>query len=536
MSNEFYLNNPNLKRAGVNISFTEDEVKEYIKCAKDPEYFARTYVKIVNVDQGLVPFNMWDFQARMLNTFAENRFTICKLPRQTGKSTTSISYILWRILFHDNQNVAILANKGALARDLLAKLQLAYEYLPKWIQQGVVIWNKGNIELENGSKVVAAATSSSAIRGGSYNLIFLDEFAFVQRNLADQFFASVYPTISSGKTTQVIIVSTPNGLNHFYKLWIDAIEKRSEYVPIEVHWSDVPGRDEKWKEQTIRNTSEAQFRQEFETEFLGSTATLIHPVKLRSLAFINPQKDQIGLDVYELPQKNHTYIMTADTAEGVGGDSSAISVIDVTQLPYKQVAKYRSNEIPVLLFPEIIYKCARSYNNAYVLVEINSVGQQVVQSLWADYEYENVITTIVKNKNMRMGGGFGQQRQALGVKTTKQTKRIGCANLKTLIEHDRLIVQDYDTINEFSTFSEKNGTYQAEEGNHDDLVMTLVLFGWLVNQSYFKDLANNDVRKHLANEAQLEVNENMIPVGFMDDGQEEGPQSIEQYDRASSHF
>ena len=302
---ETYLGNPLLKAPGVQIDFTKEQIEEYVKCAKDAKYFIETYIKIVNVDKGLVSFNLYDFQEKMVDTFVNNRFTICKLPRQSGKSTTVVGYMLWNILFNDNQNCAILANKGQLARELLGKIQLSYENLPKWLQQGVITWNKGNIELENGSKAVAASTSSSAIRGGSYNLIFLDEFAFVGMNLAEEFFASVYPTISSGTTSKIIIVSTPNGLNHFYKMWTDAMEQRSNYIPIEVHWRDVPGRDDKWREETIKNTSEDQFRQEFECEFIGSVNTLIAPTKLRSLAFTEFKKEEWGLDYLEPPQKNH---------------------------------------------------------------------------------------------------------------------------------------------------------------------------------------------------------------------------------------
>jgi hypothetical protein len=512
-----YLGNPNLKAAGVIHHYTKEEVDEYIKCAKDVEYFARNYIRIVNVDQGLIPFRMWDFQAKMLHTFANNRFSICKLPRQVGKSTTSVAYILWLILFTDQQNVAILANKGALARDLLAKLQLAYEYLPKFLQQGVVTWNKGNIELENGSKVVAAATSSSAIRGGSYNLIFLDEFAFVQRNLADQFFASTYPTISSGTTTKIIIVSTPNGMNHFFKMWVDATEGRSEYKPIEIHWSDVPGRDENWRKQTIANTSEEQFRQEFECEFIGSSHTLIHPLKLRQMAWVKPVKDKFNLDIYKAPDPRRLYICVFDVSEGVGSDYSALSMFDVTEFPYRQVAKYRSREITPLMFPDVIYRFCKMYNNAWVLGETNNIGQQVVNSLFMDLEYENVIATFSKNKNIKVGGGFSS-RSAFGIRTTKSVKKIGCSNLKTIVEGDKLLITDFDTIEELTTFVETKDTYKAEEGSHDDLAMTLVLFGWLVTQPYFKDLTNSDVRRSLAQENMKEVHDDLLPAGFLDDG------------------
>jgi len=517
MTVKTYLGNPNLKAAGVIHQYTLDEVEEYMKCAKDVEYFARKYIKIVNVDFGLMPFNMWDFQAKMLKTFQENRFSICKLPRQVGKSTTSIAYILHLILFTDQQNVAILANKGALARDLLAKLQLAYEYLPKWLQQGVVTWNKGNIELENGSKVLAAATSSSAIRGGSFNLIFLDEFAFVQRNLADAFFASTYPTISSGKTTKIIIVSTPNGMNHFFKMWTDATEGRSEYVPIEILWNDVPGRDEEWKKQTIANTSEEQFRQEFECEFIGSTSTLIHPMKLRELAWNTPTKDKFGLDYYEAPDPRKLYVCVFDVSEGVGGDYSALSIFDVTQMPYRQVAKYRSKEISPLMFPDVIYRFARWYNNAYVLGETNNIGQQVVNSLFMDLEYENVVATYTKNKNIKVGGGFST-RSAFGIRTTKSVKKIGCSNLKTIVESNKLLINDFETIEELATFVEDKDTYKAEEGCHDDLAMTLVLFGWLITQPYFKDLTNSDIRRNLAQETMKDVHDDLLPAGFFDDG------------------
>jgi hypothetical protein len=533
MAVKTYLGNPNLKAAGVVHQYTKEQVEEYIKCAGDVEYFARSYIKIVNVDYGLMPFNMWDFQAKMLKTFQNNRFSICKLPRQVGKSTTSIAYILHLVLFTDQQNVAILANKGALARDLLAKLQLAYEYLPKWLQQGVVTWNKGNIELENGSKVLAAATSSSAIRGGSFNLIFLDEFAFVQRNLADAFFASTYPTISSGKTTKIIIVSTPNGMNHFFKMWTDATEGRSEYVPIEIMWNDVPGRDEEWKKQTIANTSEEQFRQEFETEFIGSSHTLIHPMKLREMAWTTPNKDKFGLDYYELPDPRKIYIGVFDVSEGVGGDYSALSIFDVTQHPYRQVAKYRSKEISPLMFPDVIYRFARWYNNAYVLGETNNIGQQVVQSLFMDLEYENVIATFTKNKSIKVGGGFNT-RSAFGVRTTKSVKKIGCSNLKTIIESNKLLITDFDTIEELTNFVEVKDTYRAEEGGHDDLAMTLVLFGWLVTQSYFKDLTNSDIRRNLANETMKDVHDDLLPVGFIDDGG--ATQSMESSNQDDSGF
>ena len=516
-----YLGNDRLKRVGVEISYTAEQVEEILKCQEDPVYFIRNYVQIVNVDQGLVPFDMWPFQQEMVKSFHENRFNIAKMPRQCGKTTTSVGYMLWCVLFNEEYTVGILANKGALAREILGRLQKAYEYLPLWLQQGIVIWNKGNIELENGSKVFAYATSASGVRGGSYNLIFLDEFAFVQHNMALDFFQSTYPVISSGQTTKVIIVSTPNGLNLFYKMWVDAEEGRSLYKPLEIHWSDVPGRDEKWKNETIRNTSEEQFRVEFETEFVGSSATLISGVKLRSLAFRNPVRIDDGLDIYEEPKKGHLYIASVDCAEGVNLDYSAVNVVDVTETPYRQVAKYRSNQLPLMFFPTIIYKIGTMYNEAYALIETNNIGQQVVDTLHYDLEYENIYKLDHHHiKGQTISGGF-KRNSNFGIKTTKSVKKIGCANLKTLVENDKLIINDFDTIAELNTFARFRDSYAAEEGNHDDLVMGLVLFGWLTAQQMFKDETDVDVRKQLLKEQNMLIDEELTPVGVFDDGRKE---------------
>ena len=520
MASETYLGNPNLKNVGQNVEWTEETLQEYVKCKDDPLYFVENYVKIIHVDQGLVPFEMYPYQREMIHKFKENRFVICKMPRQTGKSTTIIAFLLHYLLFNESVNIAMLANKGATARELLSRLQLAYEHLPKWLQQGVVIWNKGNIEVENGSKVVAAATSSSAVRGSSFNIIFLDEFAHVPQNIAESFFTSVYPTISSGESTKVLIVSTPLGLNMFYKMWIEAEEGRSDYVPIEVHWSEMPGRDGKWKEETIRNTSEVQFTQEFECEFVGSTYTLIAPSKLRTMVFKSPVHSANNLDVYEQPKKNRTYALVADTAQGKGVDYSAFSVFDVSEMPYKQVAVYRDNQISPMLYPNVIYNVGNKYNNAHVLVEVNDIGSQVADTLHYDLEYENIMIITMRGRaGQQIGGGFAKNIQ-LGLRTSKQIKRIGCAALKDLIEQDQLIVPDFNTIKELTTFALQNNTYQAEDGSHDDIAMTLVIFGWLVQQRYFKEMTNMDIRKKMWEEQMETLEQDMLPFGIIDDGQE----------------
>lgn len=524
-----YNNNPNLPKEDYRHAFSQQEIDEFIKCANDPVYFAITYMRIINVDRGLMPFEMWDFQKEMLTTFHENRFSICKLPRQVGKTTTSVAFLLHYILFNENVNVAILANKAATAREIMGRLQLAFEYLPRFLQQGVKEWNKGSIELANGSRAIADSTSGSSVRGRSFNVVFLDEFAFVPNNIAEAFFMSTYPTISSGQTTKVIIVSTPNGLNLFYRMWTEAIEKRSDYIPIEIHWSMVPGRDEVWKEQTIRNTSEDQFRQEFECEFVGSTNTLIHPSKLRSLVWLTPIRRDGMMDIYKEPEAGRTYAMTVDVAEGQGLDYSAFSVFDVTEIPYRQVAKYKNNKIAPLLFPTIIYQAARFYNEAFVLVEINSIGLQVSDILHHELAYDNLIKIESKGKQGQQTSPGFKKKVAFGLKTSKQTKMIGCTNLKALIESDKLIINDSDTIMELTTFSADKQSFAAEEGNNDDLVMTLVHFGWLTAQKYFRENIKNDIRQTLQEEQLNLMDQDIVPFGLISgyQGEDENPYEID---------
>ena len=519
-----YRDNPLLKKVGVTVEYTQEQIEEYIKCSKDPIYFAENYITIVNVDVGLMKFKMWDFQKKMIRNYHDNRFSITKCPRQVGKTTTSVAYLLWLTIFQDTQNVAVLANKGSLARDILAKYQLAYENLPHWLQQGVVTWNKGNVELENGSKIIAASTSSSAVRGGSFNCVFLDEFAFVPNNIAEEFFNSVYPVISSGKTSKIIIVSTPNGMNLFYKLWMDSINKKNGYKNFEIHWSMVPGRDQAWKEETIRNTSERQFRQEFETEFLGSSNTLVSGYKLQQIAYRDPMAQHDMLKIYEMPKKqevgdksDHLYCITVDVSEGKNLDSSAFQVIDISTTPYKQVATYASSSISPILFPTVIYNAARMYNDAYVLVEINN-NPQVADSLHTDFEYENLWKIYTGNKKpQQLSAGFARGIQ-MGLKMSPQVKSIGCSNLKTLIEGDKLEIVDFDTYSELTTFEQKNNTFKAAEGANDDLVMSLVVFAWATTQQYFKEIVNHDIRKQIQLENMNQMDENMLPEPIIDDG------------------
>ena len=528
MTDGIYLGNPNLKKANVQIQWTQEQVEEFIKCKDNPVYFALNYIKIVSLDEGLVPFKMYPFQEKLVRNFHNNRFNICKMPRQTGKSTTCVSYLLHYIIFNDNVNVAILANKASTARDLLGRLQLAYENLPKWMQQGIMVYNKGSMELENGSRIIAASTSASAVRGGSYNIIFLDEFAFIPNHIADDFFASVYPTISSGKSTKVIIVSTPKGMNHFYRMWHDAERGKNEYIPTDVHWSEVPGRDDNWKEQTIANTSEQQFKAEFECEFLGSVDTLIGAAKLKSLVYETPKKRNKGFDVYVDPERDRDYVITVDVARGVGIDYSAFVVFDITSYPHKVVAKYRNNEIKPMLFPSIIYDVAKAYNNAFVLCEVNDIGDQVASILQYDLEYQNLLMCSMRGRaGQIVGQGFSGTKTQLGVKMSKTVKKIGCSNLKTLIEEDKLYFNDYEIISELTTFIQRHNSFEAEEGCNDDLAMCLVIYSWLVAQDYFKELTDQDVRKKLYDEQKNQIEQDMAPFGFILDGLEDSESFVD---------
>lgn len=493
-----YQGNPKLKRANVNIQYTQEQIKEYIKCSNDPLYFIENYVKIVSLDEGFVPFAMYPYQRRMVKTFSENRFVICKLPRQSGKTTTVGAFILHEILFKELQTVGILANKGSLAREILERIKNSYEALPFWLQQGITEWNKGTIELENGSRVIASSTSSSAVRGNSYTHLMLDEYAFVPTNIADDFMRSVYPTISSGKNSKVFIVSTPHGMNHFYKMWVDAQEKRSNYVPIEINWNDVPGRDESWKQEQIKNIGIKSWNQEFEGRFLGSSNTLIDADKLSSMVFIEPIDIKDNFRIYEKPVPGKTYTITVDTAHGLGEDSSVFVVTDVTKIPYKVVGVFQDNKIQPIYYPSLIRNTAIYYNNAHVLVEINDIGSTIAHTLWEELEYENMLMVTRGGRGgQRLGPGKSVNNQ-LGFKTTGASKRVALSNLKMLIELDKFIVNDFHLLEELTTFvRNRKNSFEADKGKHDDIVMASALFAWMTTQEYFKDLLDQDIRKNI---------------------------------------
>ena len=513
-----YLGNQNIKGKGAKISFTPEMVQEYVKCSHDPIYFSEKYIKIVHVDHGLIPIRMYDYQKEICESITNNRRVAVNTSRQAGKTTTAVAVILHYVLFNDYKTVALLANKGDAAREILDRIKIAYEALPKWMQQGVVEWNKGSVEFENGCKIIAGATSSSAIRGKSISFLYIDETAFVEN--WDEFFSSVFPTISSGNTTKILFTSTPNGLNHFYKTCEGAKEGKNGYIYIEVPWYKVPGRDEKWKKETLEGMdfNYEKFSQEFECQFLGSSGTLIEGSKLKSLVIKTPIHEKSGLSMYDKPEPGRVYACIVDVSRGKGLDYSAFQVVDITKMPYKQVCVFRDNMITPVDYSEVIYRTAKSFNEAHILVEINDIGEQVSEILHNDFEVESLLFTENAGRSgKRISGGFGKNVDK-GIRTTKSVKAVGCNVLKMLIEQDQLIVNDFNTIKELSRFSRKGNSYEAESGAHDDLVMGLVLFAWLTDQMFFKDLTDINTLAMLREKSEEQIMEELTPFGFYDDG------------------
>ena len=518
---EIYNSNINLKAANVQVEFTPEQIQEYIKCSQDPIYFIENYCYIVTLDHGLQPFKLYECQKNKINVIHNNRRVILMEGRQQGKTTSSAAYILWYTLFQSNRNVAILANKAAAAREVLDRYQTMYENLPHWMQQGVTGWNKGDIELENGSKVFTAATGKSGIRGKSVNMLYVDEAAIIPNNVAEEFFTAVYPTISAGQTTKILLSSTPLGYNHFWRFWNDAENDRNGFVPLFIPYWEIPGRDEAWALEQKRMLGDLKYNQEVLCKFLGSSLTLINADVIARMSVDPVIYSKDGLDVYARPQAKHSYVIIADIAKGVGGDYSAFQVIDITEAPYRIVAKYRDNKISPLLYPNVIYKVGVEYNNAFVLLETN-ISDQVAHILYQEMEYENILFVSRTNGGQYVSGGFGGGKTQLGVNTDKRIKRVGCHNFKSLIEENKLIITDADTISEISTFIERKGSYEADEGYHDDLVMPLVLFGWLTTNPYFKELNNLNMRQIMYEKQIKAIEDDLTPFGFYDDG---GPEA-----------
>ena len=504
-----YLGNPNVKKDGVNEQWTPDLIQEYKKCMVDPVYFVEHYCKVISLDEGIVNFKLYPYQRKMFQQFQENRFNVVLACRQSGKSISACAYLLWYALFNPEKTVAILANKGQTAGEMLSRITLMLENIPFFIQPGSKAVNKRSLEFSNNSRIIASATSGNSIRGMSVNLLYLDEFAFVER--ASEFYTSTYPVVSAGKDTKVIVTSTANGIgNQFHKIWEGAVQGINEFSSFRVDWWDVPGRDDEWKQQTIANTSQLQFDQEFGNTFFGTGDTLVNADTLLGLRAKPPVRTMEGglLKIYEEPIKDHDYVMTVDVSKGRGQDYSTFTLIDISSRPFKQVAVYRNNTISPLLFPNIIYKFAKPYNEAYVVVESNDQGSVVCNGLYHDLEYENVhVESSVK-------------ANAIGIEITRKTKRLGCSAIKDILEEKRLTINDEQTILEISTFEAKGQSYEASEGNHDDLMMNLVLFGYFVSTQYFSDMTDINLKQMMFEQKMQEIENDVVPFGFIDDGEE----------------
>jgi len=532
-NNNGYNGNSSLKRIGIDFSYSEEQVLEIAKCVKDPIYFIDNYCYIVTLDHGIQPFKLYDCQKTKIKLIHDNRKVILMEGRQQGKTTSAAAYILWYTLFQDNKSVAVLANKSATAREIMSRYQLMFEYLPPWMQQGIKTWNKGDIELENGSIVFTSATTAAGIRGKSVNLLYIDEAAIIPNTVADAFFTAVYPVISAGQTTKILITSTPLGYNHFWKFWNDAVNKNNDFVPMYIPYWEIPGRDEKWALEQKRQLGDLKYNQEVLCKFLGSSLTLINSDTIEYMTTCPTVYSKDGLDLYEYPingqrdedenlvTKPHTYVIVADTAKGVGGDYSAFVIVDITEVPYKLVGKFRDNKIAPMLYPTVIHKIAKDYNNAYVLIEVNS-SEQVAHIMHNELEYDNIIfVNRDTKKGQVVSGGFGGGKTQLGVQTDKRIKRIGCFTFKALVEEKKLLIMDADTISEISTFIQVRDSYAADDGYHDDLVMPLVLFSWLTTNSYFKELNNVNIREAMYQERIKQIEEDVIPFGFIQNGLEE---------------
>ena len=514
-----YHGNPNLKPIGYQHDFTKEQLEEFVKCEQDPIYFIENYCQIVTLDKGLQPFKLYDCQKKKVDFIMNNRKTILMEGRQQGKTVTAAACIVHYSIFNADKNIAIMANKTSAAREVLSRYQTMYENLPIWMQQGVKTWNKGDVDLENGSRVFTSATTSSGIRGKSVNWLYIDEAAIIPNNIADEFFASVYPTISAGETTKILLTSTPLGYNHFWKFWNESEKGTNGFENMFIPHTEIPGRDDAWIEEQFKLLGEVKFNQEVLCDFLGSTNTLISGKALSNMSSIDPVYKKDGLEIYEEPQQDKYYVISADTARGIGGDYSAFIVVDITQMPFKVVGKYRDNKISPLLYPDFINKVAKDYNGAYVLLETNDIGQQVVDILHQELEYENIFSCVQEKNKQYVSPGFGKQ-STLGVRTSKAVKRQGCLALKSLIEEQKFLIFDAECISELSTFVERSGTFAADEGYHDDLAMCMVLFAWLSTNTFFKDLTNVDIRDNLYNSQMRMIENDLTPFGLVVDGHE----------------
>ena len=514
MATTFYKNDPNLKAAGVQVEYTQDQFSEYVRCSLDPVYFLKKYAKIVSLDRGVINFELFGYQERMIRAIHENRFTVGMLPRQMGKSTVVAGYIAWYIVFNADKRAAILANKQLIAQEIFGRVKMMIENLPHWLQPGIEKWAETSIKFENGSSVFCSATSESAVRGTSINLLLLDEFAHLKPKLADAFIASVFPTISSAKSSKMVIVSTPKGMNHFHKLWVDAESGKNAFVPMRAEWHENPNRDEDWARRELAAIGKIRFAQEVECAFAGSSKTLIDGAKIASIPNKEPIFEKNGLRIFKEPKPDRHYVCTVDTSRGQHLDYSAFVIVDITNYPYEVAATYKNNTISTMAYPSLIVNTCKQFNDAYCLIEINDAGGEVANIIFYELEYENVYFT--HKEALSEGVGYP------GVRTTKRVKMIGTSVLKDLVEMDQLIVNSHEILQELSIFAQKGTSYAAEDETiNDDLTTCLWLFAWLTKQAIFSELTGTNIRLKLTQDMEKFIEESMTPFGIIDDGHEE---------------
>ncbi len=488
-------------RPGHKVNYTKEMVWELQKCASDIVYFAENYFTVLHPIHGKKRLceleGLYDFQKDMIKNFSENRFSIVLASRQVGKTTCSCIYLLWFALFNTDKTLAILANKQSTAQSIVGDIKIAYEQLPAFMKPGVKKYDALTIEFDNGTTVFSRATSEDALRGESVSLLFLDEFAFVPENVADAFWASNFPTISTGGS--IIIVSTPNGTaGLYYELWKKASNREKDnrgvlWKSIRIRWDQHPDRDEKWKDEMLESIGKVKFSQEFDCSFTGSTYTLITGDTLEKLNSIDPAfYVEEGYYLWKRPEPNRIYLMGGDVAKGANSDFHVLNIFDVTDFykngKYEQVAIFRRNDISAFDFKDKIIEIGKQWNDAMVIIENNDIGHAVVQNLYFDDGYENT--------------WFNQDKGEYGIRATTKTKPIALSYFKEDIESFKMLIHSEDMVRELSYYEEiRTGIFGARNGReyHDDTVASGYWVSYALRSLYFQDFYEWWLKNHDSN-------------------------------------
>lgn len=480
---KFYKNNQLIKNGYYEEKFTQEQIQEIIKCKQDIFYFFENYIKITTLDikEPIKLFKPWDFQKELLNRLLTERFNIVYSSRQSGKTTCCATFALWKVLFNPNFKILIAGDSATTAKKILASIKEIYENLPFFLQKGVLEWNKTEVLLDNKSFIKTVPTTENSGRGGTFNIIILEEFSFVKDSIAEAFQASVLPVICSGDATQVLIITTQNGKNFFYEMWQAAINGESIFKPFRIHWQDVPGRDEEWVKTQKQLLGEKKFAREFVGEFDETHSSLVDVSKLDFV-----KKEPIIIDdvlFYEKHNPTSKYVITVDLGEGLGSDYSTFSVFEILGA-VKQVCTYRNKENNDK-FCEVLLKTAKSYG-AKILFENNN-DNKIPYIFHNIYKYENLLFTKIENSTTTLCNKDFKSRR-VGLKPTSETRNVSITALKNMLESKEMIISDFDTFKELETFCKNSkGKYEATEDNHDDLVSALMLMAWLYNDEKFKE-------------------------------------------------